>query len=34
MVEIAIRALGGLLARLLEDIVQDLLNWQVNSGER
>lgn len=27
MVEIAVRALGGLLARLLEDIVLELFNW-------
>lgn len=27
MVEIAVRALGGLLARLLEDMVHELFNW-------
>lgn len=27
MVRIAIRALGGLLARLLEDIVHELFDW-------
>ena len=27
MVEIAVRALGGLLARLLEGIVHELFNW-------